>query len=115
MYAGHKVEAAPRAAMAQPPHHPYADLLAASVPELRRGWLDELGDARFSAPAGECRSRRSSNLCSFLDRCPQKLAGTCDRLPPPRRQLAQGVEILCHRSSAELIAAQQARPPRRAA
>jgi peptide/nickel transport system ATP-binding protein len=115
MYAGHKVEAAPRAAMAQPPHHPYADLLAASVPELRRGWLDELGDARFSAPAGEVPIAPVANLCSFLDRCPQKLAGTCDRLPPPRRQLAQGVEILCHRSSAELIAAQQARPPRRAA
>jgi ABC-type oligopeptide transport system ATPase subunit len=43
LYAGNKVEARPRAALATPPFHPYSHLLISSVPRLRQGWLDEVG------------------------------------------------------------------------
>ena len=29
-----------------PPHHPYTDKLLSSVPEMRKGWLDEVLRAR---------------------------------------------------------------------
>ena len=32
-----------------PPHHPYTGRLLASVPEMRRGWLDEVLSTRGSA------------------------------------------------------------------
>jgi peptide/nickel transport system ATP-binding protein len=37
--------------------------------------------------------------------------GVCDRSAPPRRQLQGGVEVLCHRSEADLVALQ---PPKTA-
>jgi peptide/nickel transport system ATP-binding protein len=107
MYAGRKVESAPREAMARPPRHPYSDLLIASMPELRRGWLDELGERRWSAPGPAVSSRASGRGCSFVDRCAVKVPGVCDAVPPPRRQLVSGAEILCHRTEAELIELQQ--------
>ena len=49
LYAGHKVEAVPRRAFDQAARHPYFDLLATSVPELRRGWLDQVGRRNASS------------------------------------------------------------------
>ena len=110
LYAGRKVEAVPRAAFGYATHHPYFDLLAQSVPELRRGWLEEAGAARLQAlPPLAAGERREGALCGFLDRCPQRLTGACDAAPPPRRALDGGVEVLCHRSGAELAAASQRR------
>jgi len=40
LYAGRKVQAGSREAMAEPPSHLHADLLTASVPEMRMGWLE---------------------------------------------------------------------------
>jgi peptide/nickel transport system ATP-binding protein len=108
LYAGNKVEAVPRAAFAQAARHPYFELLATSVPELRRGWLDQVGASRL-APPPLGRATRNAELCSFLDRCPLRMAGSCDTTAPPRRTLDGGVEILCHRSEADLIALQPAR------
>ncbi len=42
MQNGQVVEAGPRDAMFQPPHHPYTDLLLSSVPEMDPSWLDQL-------------------------------------------------------------------------
>jgi peptide/nickel transport system ATP-binding protein len=110
LYAGQKVEAVPRAAFASDAHHPYFDLLAKSVPELRRGWLDEAGAQRMQPLPAVSEARAPGDtvgdgrLCSFLERCPRRIAGSCDSLPPPRRTLDGGVEVLCHRSAAELAA-----------
>ena len=109
LYAGNKVEAVPRAAFSQAARHPYFELLATSVPELRRGWLEEVGATRLAVPPLAAANARSTELCSFLDRCPLRVAGACDTTAPPRRQLQGGVEILCHRSEAELITLQPAR------
>jgi peptide/nickel transport system ATP-binding protein len=109
LYAGRKVEATPRAAFAHAAHHPYFDLLAASVPELRRGWLDEVGESRLLALPPVGAASNAPGLCSFLDRCPLRLAGACDTSAPPRRTIDGGVEILCHRSAAELVVLQEVR------
>jgi hypothetical protein len=89
----------PRTAFAQPAHHPYFELLASSVPELRRGWLDEVGASRMQALPPLGAAARGPELCSFLDRCPLRISGACDTTAPPQRQLDGGIEILCHRSA----------------
>jgi peptide/nickel transport system ATP-binding protein len=45
---GHKLTQVARADYERGPHHPYYEELARAVPELRRGWLDEI-DAQRSA------------------------------------------------------------------
>lgn len=51
MQHGRKLEQVVRANFDLGPHHPYYDLLAASVPELRQGWLDERDAANQAALA----------------------------------------------------------------
>ena len=113
LYAGQKVEAMRRDAFARAARHPYFHLLASSVPQLRPGWLDEVGASQRAAlplVAAPAPSERAG-LCSFLDRCPLRVAGLCDTKTPPRRQLEGGVEVFCHRSSSELVALQQPSKP----
>jgi peptide/nickel transport system ATP-binding protein len=107
LYAGQKVEAMNRAAFSHAPRHPYFHLLATSVPELRQGWLDEVGAAQRAAlPLVQAPADRAG-ICSFLDRCPLRVAGVCDTKAPPRRELEGGVEVFCHRSAGELLALQK--------
>ena len=42
MQHGRKLAQVARADFERSPHHPYYELLARSVPELRRGWLDDV-------------------------------------------------------------------------
>jgi peptide/nickel transport system ATP-binding protein len=107
MYAGRKVEATTREASMQPPRHPYSDLLIASLPELRCGWLEEINERNLTAPAAATPVNARSSLCTFLDRCPLRAEGVCDAAPPPRRRLASGTEVLCHRTGPELSALQR--------
>jgi peptide/nickel transport system ATP-binding protein len=107
LYAGQKVEAMGRSAFSHAPRHPYFHLLATSVPELRPGWLDEVGAAQRAAlPLVQAPADRAG-MCSFLDRCPLRVAGVCDTKTPPRRELEGGVEVFCHRSAGELLALQK--------
>ena len=103
LYAGRKVEAGSREAMATPPHHPYSDLLMSSVPELKMGWLDATRTqaGAFSAVPRPLIGRSAG--CSFYGRCPSGIAGVCDHKVPPLRQTATGSEIACHLSDAELL------------
>jgi peptide/nickel transport system ATP-binding protein len=48
-----------------------------------------------------------AGLCSFLDRCPLRVAGVCDTKAPPRRELENGVEVFCHRPAGELLTLQK--------
>jgi peptide/nickel transport system ATP-binding protein len=106
MYSGHKVEAGDQQSFAQVPFHPYTNLLTNSVPELRQGWLENCGAAHGALPPiGELTS--GAHLCPFLDRCPVRIDGLCNRSAPPRRSIAGGSEVLCHHESAELLKAQQ--------
>ena len=103
LYAGHKVEAGSREAMAAPPHHPYSDLLMSSVPELRMGWLDTAGAHTGAFVAAPRALIGRSVGCSFYGRCPLGIAGVCDREVPPTRRAVTGSEIACHRSDDELL------------
>jgi peptide/nickel transport system ATP-binding protein len=89
LYGGVPVELAPRAALEGALHHPYTDLLMASVPALRPGWL-ETADGAFGGAA-----RAGAAGCRFFPRCPRAVPGLCDTAPPPVHQ-AQGQAIACH-------------------
>ncbi|TVV73119.1 ABC transporter ATP-binding protein [Sphingomonas solaris] len=101
LYAGQTVELATRDSLATAPRHPYARLLMASVPELRQGWLEDVGglfEGRFAHAGG------STAGCRFYPRCDLGTPGRCDTAAPPLRQY-DGREIHCHRTIDELIAA----------
>jgi len=112
LYAGRKVEARPRAALAEPPRHPYAELLASSVPQLRQGWLDEVQlRGRGVLPLlAEPAEARQAGLCPFLARCGVRVDGLCNHAAPPRQRLDNGVEILCHHTPASLTRLQDIHP-----
>ena len=57
MQHGRKLAQVARADYDRGPHHPYYEQLARAVPELRRGWLDEID----RAACGRLRRSRSSN------------------------------------------------------
>ena len=94
LYAGQVVEAAAIDRLAEPSSHPYTRLLVSCVPEMRSGWLEDTAPASLARVAGE--RERPAQLCRFLQRCPVCIGGVCDRLPPPRVQLADGRQVLCH-------------------
>src|SRR5262249_24571864 len=95
-------------AVMQAPQHPYADLLAASVPELRPGWLDGIDATRLAEARGAALVADPSR-CAFLPRCAARVPGLGDSSPAPLRQLAQGSVIRCHRTEDELMALQTRR------
>jgi peptide/nickel transport system ATP-binding protein len=99
LYAGAKVQAGSRRTFRAPPFHPYTDLLVSSVPEMRRGWLEETRAPRGPPPVG---LRTSGGLCVFLDRCPVRIDGLCNTTAPPRLRVGDGGEVLCHHTDAEL-------------
>jgi peptide/nickel transport system ATP-binding protein len=83
LYAGCKVEAASCHALSSAPLHPYTDLLIASVPEMRQGWLEQVGP-----PASQ--------------RCPVRIDGVCNVTAPSHVVRRNGKEILCHHSDEQL-------------
>jgi peptide/nickel transport system ATP-binding protein len=105
LYAGSKVEARPRAALA-PPYHPYSHLLVSSVPRLRQGWLDEVDGRVAPVLPTLAPDVAGVRLCPFRDRCSARIDGKCNISAPPRQRLENGSEILCHQSDAALTRTQ---------
>ena len=104
MYAGRTVQAGSRAALAQGPVHPYAALLARSVPELRTGWLDSLPPPVSAADPIQAAVRQlASEACAFFPRCPAGIEGTCDVIPTPDTSLSSGAVIRCVRTEPDLL------------
>jgi len=100
LYAGCKVESGSRLALSAAPLHPYTDLLIASVPEMRQGWLEEVGPSPLLPPIGA--SARGPQLCSFLKRCPVRIDGVCNVTAPSHVVTRNGKKILCHHSDEQL-------------
>jgi peptide/nickel transport system ATP-binding protein len=100
LYDGCKVEEGSKDNFRAPPFHPYTELLIASVPELERGWLERAGVTQAPPPISAHTDEVS--LCRFLDRCPVRIDGLCNKVAPPRISLPDGNEVLCHHSAAEL-------------
>ncbi len=94
LYAGRTVEIGKRDNFTGGPGHPYTDLLISSVPELRQGWLEETHAKTVAEPNSSLPG--NGDLCAFLDRCPVRQVGTCDKTPPPRLTHGNGNEVLCH-------------------
>ncbi|HZG18467.1 MAG TPA: ABC transporter ATP-binding protein [Herbaspirillum sp.] len=108
LYAGRMVANRPREAMMAPPYHPYSHLLLSSVPAMQQGWLEQVAGAgqHKLPPIGA--ADPSPEICAFLPRCSLRVDGVCNVVPPRRRNMEHGGEILCHRSDADL---QQAQAP----
>ncbi len=108
LYAGRMVANRPREAMMAPPYHPYSHLLLSSVPAMQQGWLEQVAGAgqHKLPPIGAVDP--SPEICAFLPRCALRVDGVCNVVPPRRRNMEHGGEILCHRSDSEL---QQAQAP----
>jgi peptide/nickel transport system ATP-binding protein len=101
MYSGHKVEEGSQEAFSRAPFHPYTDLLVNSVPELRQGWLESCGSTSGRLPPIGA-SSNTMELCTFLNRCPVRVDGLCNKTAPGRRVISGNSEILCHLDSPEL-------------
>ena len=99
MYAGRAVQTGPRAGLGGP-IHPYAELLARSVPELRLGWLDGLSGTAPGVSSDAPRPTESG--CAFVRRCAMRFDECCETGPIPVRTLSTGIEVRCVRSEAEL-------------
>ena len=108
LYAGQMMERGPGGVVMQAPQHPYADLLASSIPELRPGWLDGIDATRLAEARGETARPSPSDRCAFVARCPVR-AGPCETEPPPLRRFTKGSDVHCHRTEQELLAQQSSR------
>ena len=108
LYAGQMMERGPGGVVMQAPQHPYADLLASSIPELRPGWLDGIDATRLAEARGEAARPGPSDRCAFVARCPVR-AQPCETEPPPLRRFAKGSDVHCHRTEQELLAQQSSR------
>lgn len=94
MYAGHIVETGVTQDIFTEPAHPYTQLLLRSVPELRRGWLEETAarDRGQVSAVGEGTGAR----CAFVDRCGAAVSGMCDVAAPDLRVLSASHAARCH-------------------
>ncbi|MEM8871437.1 MAG: ABC transporter ATP-binding protein [Pseudomonadota bacterium] len=101
MYLGHVVESGTTEQVFAPPYHPYTEALLSAVPiadtSVQKKNIVLEGDipSAMNPPSG----------CPFQTRCPRKknVAGSlCETELPPMRTLADGHQIKCHLSQAEL-------------
>lgn len=103
LYAGQTMEHGSHAALHQRPRHPYSDLLVSSVPELRQGWLDSIGETVLKDASAAIDRAASGETCSFFERCAVRILGRCDVERTPIRSLSKGAAIRCQRTEQELI------------
>ena len=91
MYLGRAVEKGPVDDIFHAPKHPYTRALLRSIPSIMaapRTKLATLGGSiphPFNRPAG----------CPFHPRCPEFIAGVCDRAMPPALAEGDGREVSC--------------------
>jgi peptide/nickel transport system ATP-binding protein len=91
MYLGRVVEQAPVDEIFHAPKHPYTQSLLRSIPRMRsrsRERLTPIAGAvphPYDRPAG----------CPFHPRCPQVIAGRCDRDEPALRPVGAGHAVSC--------------------
>jgi oligopeptide/dipeptide ABC transporter ATP-binding protein len=89
MYRGVIVERGSTQAVLSSPQHPYTQaLLRSALPIRRRREL-------VSIPGSPAEVLNPPVLCTFLDRCTQRLP-RCATVPPPAVETAAGGAVLCH-------------------
>ena len=87
MYRGQICEIGTAAEVLAPPHHPYTEILLASVADNEPPAVPEGASVELSA---------GRTGCVFAARCPHKLGSTCDTKAPPLRVLSVSHAIACH-------------------
>ncbi|WP_425070839.1 dipeptide ABC transporter ATP-binding protein [Sagittula sp. S175] len=101
MYLGHVVELGTTEQVFSPPYHPYTEALLSAVPiadtSVEKTHIVLEGDipSAMNPPPG----------CPFQTRCRWKSqvpGGLCEREVPPVRMLAEGHQVKCHLSDADL-------------
>ena len=101
MYLGHVVELGSTDQVFSPPYHPYTEALLSAVPiadtSVQKKHIVLEGDipSAMNPPSG----------CPFQTRCGWKskvAGGLCENEVPPLRILAEGHQVKCHLSDAEL-------------
>jgi peptide/nickel transport system ATP-binding protein len=78
-------------------------LLLSSIPELRRGWLDDVMKTRAARAGLTGVPDSSAEGCPFYKRCPLAIKDVCNKEPVPVRKTAGGHRIACHREIQELL------------
>ncbi|MBV7396912.1 ABC transporter ATP-binding protein [Mameliella sediminis] len=103
LYAGRVVERGSTAQVLAEPKHPYTQLLIASVPEMRIGWLEETIRNQTDASVGGA-VQIAQQGCSFFARCKIAEAGLCDRIAPKLQPVEPGRFVECHKVQAPQVA-----------
>ena len=93
MYRGRIVAEGPRTSLLDGSSHPYVIDLLHSAPGNWSGPLPP------PPSAGEAESQQA---CCYFSRCRFRIAGTCDRIPPPVVKIDNGVALACHLKPASL-------------
>ena len=91
MYLGRVVEQAPVDAIFHAPKHPYTRALLRSIPRMRARSRERLTPIAGSVPHPYDRPAG----CPFHPRCPDFIAGTCDREPPAPRAVGDRHIVSC--------------------
>ena len=90
MYLGEVAERGPADTVFAEPRHPYTRGLMRCIPEVGRAGLMEtipgIVPHPLDRPVG----------CPFNTRCPDGIAGVCDRLAPPLTDFPDGGAVACH-------------------
>ncbi|MZI94961.1 nickel ABC transporter ATP-binding protein NikE [Vibrio sp. CAIM 722] len=96
MYKGHQVQTANTHKLQQGELHPYTALLIDSIPQIRQDWIEEprLATVQLAKPSFY-QVPEHTETCAFLERCPHRITGICDRNAPGIRKTALGGQILC--------------------
>ncbi|WP_342608957.1 ABC transporter ATP-binding protein [Vibrio tritonius] len=97
MYQGHQVQVAKTALLSTGVLHPYTALLIDSIPQMRQAWIEEprLATEHLATPSFYSVPDHQET-CAFLERCPHKINGICDRNAPSIRSVKGGGQVLCH-------------------
>ncbi len=91
MYLGRVVEQAPVDEIFHAPKHPYTQALLRSIPRMRSRSRERLSPIAGSVPHPYDRPTG----CPFHPRCPQFMAGRCDREEPALRPVSAGHAVSC--------------------
>jgi len=92
MYLGTIVEQGPVDAIFHDPKHPYTQALLRSMPSVTANARPRLATVRGSVPHPINRP----GGCPFHQRCPNVIAGVCDRTIPAQRVVGPDHAVSCH-------------------
>ena len=92
MYLGRVVEHAVTKELFRNPLHPYTRLLLKSIPRMGKGAKQRLEAIEGTVPIPLDPPR----ICGFFSRCPDAIAGTCDREVPGLVEVSPGHSVRCY-------------------